>query len=116
MSKPTHIYVTAAEGREVPVPPSEASAPGAQLLKCLPGKVYVLPNSTYTRRRLLSGDLLPCDRAGKIVGDVDQASAPAELGEVMQAATEATMQGSVAPIFDLTDEKPAPAPGKGSPR
>lgn len=70
-----HLFVTAALAREVPIPTSEATAPGGELLRCLPGKVYRLPNTTYTRKRLASGDLLLCDRAGKLVDSHERAAA-----------------------------------------
>ncbi len=53
----THVLVTAVEGRLVPIPPSEGSAAGAAILTIEPGKVYRLPWSTYTRKRLAGGDL-----------------------------------------------------------
>lgn len=66
MSQPiTHVLVTAAEGRLVPVPPSELSVSGAPVATIEAGKVYRLPWSTYTRRRLASGDLLLVDAKSK---------------------------------------------------
>lgn len=90
MSQLTHIFVTAAEGREVPVPAGDASSPGGVLLRCLPGKVYRLPYSGYTRKRITAGDLIPCNLYGTKVADVETAAADAnpeayetgELGEV----------------------------------
>lgn len=82
MSKPiTHVFVIAAEGRLVPVPPSEATAAGASLLTLKASEekgkplVYVLPWTTYTRRRIGGGDLFLTDRSGTKVGSPDKARA-----------------------------------------
>lgn len=71
----THIFVTAAPGREVPIPAGEATAPGGALLRCVPGKVYRLPWSTYTRKRVASGDLVLADRRGSKVSEFANADA-----------------------------------------
>lgn len=83
MSKPSHVFATAAPGREVPIPTSEATAPGAALLRCFPGKVYRLPYSSYLRRRVISGDLILTGRAGSTAADLDAARAddPVETDE-----------------------------------
>jgi hypothetical protein len=73
---PTHIFVTAEPGRLVPVPLSEASAPGATLLKCEEGKLYRVPWSTYTRRRIAAGDLAMVDATGAKTSDLQKAAAP----------------------------------------
>ncbi len=58
MTKPTSVTVTAAEGRIVPIAPSDATAPGGRLLMVNPGDVVELPNSSYVRRRIAAGDLV----------------------------------------------------------
>lgn len=126
MSKPTHVFVSAAEGREVPIPTSEATAPGAQLLKCRHGRVYRLPWSTYTRRRINATDLYLTDSIGRRVANELEAAAPDlegtdfELGpdgDVVRRGTSAETPGTpdeleaapTAPVekFDTTDTKPA---------
>lgn len=102
MSIPTHIFVTAAEGREVPVPLSEGSAPGSTLLRCKPGKVYRLQNTSYTRRRILAGDLMPTTIGGVKVAELEQAAA-GDLGK----AHELGPDGDVIP---KAAEPPPPAP------
>ncbi len=109
----THIFVAAAIGREVPIPTAEATAPGGALLRCLPGKVYRLPYSTYTRKRVASGDLFLVDRSGGKVRDFADASAPdvLELDDTGAVATEvqvheASFKSPPAPKFDTTDTHP----------
>lgn len=102
----THVFVTAAEGREVPIPQNEATAPGSELLRVKHGAVHRVPYSTFTRKRLASGDLLLVNRRGSEVKELADASAPDpveldEHGAVAQG--EVTAQGSVDPAFDLSD-------------
>lgn len=75
MSQLTHIFVTVPEGREVPVPAGDASAPGGVLLRCMPGKVYRVPYSGYTRKRLRMDDFIPCNARGTKVPELEQANA-----------------------------------------
>lgn len=88
----TYMFVTAAVGREVPIPSGEATAPGGVLLRCLPGKVYRVPYSTYVRKRIAAGDLLPCTRTGETnLAEHHDASAPNavehdDLGAVAKGA------------------------------
>lgn len=134
MATPTHVFVTAAEGREVPMPQNEVSAPGGVLLRCLPGKRYRVPWTTYTRRRINSGDLVLVDDAGRPTPDLDRATAPttpgpldtdgsiappeleqpvaaAETEHTTQATTEHTTAGHA---FDTADlDLPANPPSKG---
>lgn len=58
MSKPTHVFVSAAPGRLCPIAPSDATAPGGRLLICTPDEVYRLPSTSYVRRRIAAGDLI----------------------------------------------------------
>jgi hypothetical protein len=97
---PTHVYVTAAEGRECPIPSNEATAPGGSLLRVLPGKRYRLPWSQYTRKRVRSGDLVLVNAGGTPVGDPEQAAAPRALEHVdetgaMAPAPAQTMQSGI---------------------
>jgi hypothetical protein len=115
--QPTHVFVTAAEGRLVPVPPNEASAPGSVLLKCEAGKVYRLPWSSYVRRRILAGDLLLCNQWGTKVSDASAAEAPVvklddtgavaadqRADEIILAELEAKAAAKL-PKFDTSDAK-----------
>lgn len=118
---PTHVFVTAAEGRLVPVPPNEASAPGSTLLKCEPGKVYRLPWTTYTRKRINAGDLVLCNMYGTRVATVEAAAAKSAVktddtgavatdqraDETIRAELEkqAKADAKPEPKFDTTDAK-----------
>ncbi len=95
----TFIFVTAGPDRQVPIPADEGSSPGGMQLRCTPGKVYRLPYSTYTRKRLASGDLLLTNREGMPVAERALAAAPdvVELDDTGAVAIAA---------------KPAPAPTK----
>jgi hypothetical protein len=118
----THIFATVPEGRECPIPPSEANAPGAALLVCRPGKVYRLPYTTFTRRRVLGGDLVLSNRRGTKVDAAEHARSdePLELDETgaiatenVQGRTEATTEGSVKPMHNLSDDPDHRRPRKG---
>lgn len=118
MTKPiTHVRITAADGRMVPFPASEVSAPGGDQLRAVAGKRYRVPFTTYSRKRIASGDVVLVDAAGKPTKDLAAASCPDEchLDETGAiAADEVTAQGSVAPAFDLTDTpRPTRAPKGG---
>lgn len=63
---PSHIFVTAAPGRTVPIHPDHASAPGGVLLMCVEGKIYRVPYNGTIRRSINRGDLIPCTRDGKV--------------------------------------------------
>ena len=58
MSKPTHVFVTAAQGRLCPIAARDATGPGGTLLIVKPGDVHRLPYSSFVRRRLAAGDLV----------------------------------------------------------
>jgi hypothetical protein len=130
---PTHVYVTANPGKTVPIARSDASAPGAELLKCTEGNVYRLPWNTNTRRRINAGDLSLCDRDGKtFAGGLDADGKPVgaatdllaaaapdleahgmesnELGAVVRKAKDAPAikDGPAVKAFDTSDTK-----GKG---
>jgi hypothetical protein len=103
---PTHVFVTAADGLEVPMPQNEASAPGGSLLRVLPGKKYRVPYSAYVRKRVRLGDLQLLNAGGTKVTDPEQATAPRapehidETGAIapaptMQSGTEATTNAPV---------------------
>ncbi len=79
MNPLTHVFVTVPVGRLVPVPASEARAVGAVVLLCEPGKVYALPWSTYTRRRLKTGDFILSNQGGTAVKDAESARASSTI-------------------------------------
>ncbi len=79
MTTPTHVFVTVPEGRLVPVPRSEASAAGGGLLKAAPAKLYALPWTTFTRRRIAAGDFVLVDRDMKPVKSPSAAAAPTDI-------------------------------------
>lgn len=134
MTIPTHVFVTAADGREVPMPQNEVSAPGGVLLRCVAGKRYRVPWTTYTRRRINSGDLILVDDAGRPTPDIERSDAStavhhaldtdgslappapepavaAETEHTTQAGTEHTTAGHA---FDTADlDSPANPPSKG---
>lgn len=76
MHRITQVFATVPTGRLVPIPTSEATAGGGALLTCAPGKVYVLPWTTYTRKRVKSGDLVLTNQGGTAVADPLAAIAP----------------------------------------
>lgn len=100
---PTHVYVTAAPGKEVPFSQSEASAPGMALLIAKPGKVHRVPYSTSVRRRINAGDLRLVNKHGQVVKDAEHAKA--EDGEIetddagaIAGVTVVNTEGSTDPI------------------
>jgi hypothetical protein len=52
------IYVTAADGRLVPIHGTVATAPGLTQLVIKPGDVVELPLTALVQRRLAAGDLI----------------------------------------------------------
>ena len=93
----THIFVTAAPGREVPFPQGEASGPGGMLLKALPGKVYRAAYSSTQRRAIAKGDLIMVNQHGRQVRELEQANATES-----QAETDET--GAIAGVETVTTE------------
>lgn len=79
MSALTHVFCKVPEGREVPIPANEASSAGGGVLRCLPGKVYKLAWTTYTRRRILGGDLILTNQGGTKVDSPEAARAAATV-------------------------------------
>lgn len=80
------VFVIAAEGREVPIPPSEAAAAGGTLVRIRADKGadgkpkrFALPWTTYTRKRIAAGDLILVDADGKPAKDRHAAAAPADV-------------------------------------
>lgn len=82
---PTHITVTAPEGRLVPIHPSDGTDPSGMLLHVEAGTVCRVRYSQSTRRAINRGDLIPCSLEGRPV-DVDAADCPKALDELEPTA------------------------------
>lgn len=76
---PTHITVTAPEGRKTPINPNDGADPNAHLLFVDAGTVAKVRYSSDVRRSINRGDLIPCDLDGHAVDSIDKAEAPAEF-------------------------------------
>jgi hypothetical protein len=87
MFQPTHIYVTAPQGRLTPIHPDDGIEPGGFPMRAKAGEAsmvrywIVQPNghvivSQTTRRAITRGDLIPCNDKGTPVDDVDAAQVP----------------------------------------
>jgi hypothetical protein len=81
---PTHITVTAPEGRRTPINPADGTHPNGLLWvdgpkEGKPGDVARVRYSQDVQRSIKRGDLIPCKLDGSKVDNVDQASAPAAL-------------------------------------
>ncbi len=63
--------VTAAPGRVVPIHPSTASGTGDRQLRITDRDVVTLPNDSFVRRRILSGDLIETNEAKKLAETAD---------------------------------------------
>jgi hypothetical protein len=115
MTAITHVFCTVPEGRLVPIPAGEASSAGGGLLRCVPGKVYKLRWTTYTRRRIIAGDLILSNQGGTKVKTAELARAAAAIkvdGEGAVAADQRdddeinrTAKASKAAQFDTSDTK-----------
>lgn len=76
---PTHITVTAPEGRKTPIHPNDGTDPDSPtLLFVEAGHVAKVRYSSDIRRSINRGDLIPCDLEGHTV-DVAKAEAPEEF-------------------------------------
>lgn len=113
---PTHILVTAPEGRKTPIGANDASDPTGGLLLVEPGRVTRVRYSQDVRRSVARGDLLPCNLHGTTVA-LEQAAADApldtdphvteidrELARKRPAAMTATTDASRLASFDTSDE------------
>lgn len=75
---PTHVRVTAAKDREVPIALQTASAPGGDLLRVKAGDIVRLPWDSYVRRRVIAGDLVLVNKGGTPVKTPEEAEYNAE--------------------------------------
>lgn len=79
---PTHIFVTAPEGRKTPIAAGDGAEPGNSLLYVEAGSVARVRYSGDVRRSIARGDLIPVDADAKPTGkagdyDIEKAAAPA---------------------------------------
>lgn len=80
---PSHIFVTAPEGRLCPIHPADGrNHETGGLLYVEHGKVERVKYSGDVRRAWKRGDLVLVDRQGAKVKTFDQAAAPAEIAEL----------------------------------
>lgn len=83
---PTHIFVTAPEGRKTPISPTDGSDARGVLLCVEAGTVCRVRYSQEVRRAIARGDLFACTFDGKrviTVTDVASAAAPKPLEELV---------------------------------
>lgn len=78
---PTHIFVTAPEGRKTPIAAADGAEPGNSLLYVEAGAVARVKYSGDVRRSIARGDLIPVDENAKPTGkpgayDIEKAAAP----------------------------------------
>src|SRR5678815_4684752 len=79
MALPTHVTVTAPEGRRTPVHHEDGVEPGGDLLVVTPDVVRRVRYSHTTLRSIGRGDLILCNMDGTPVDSVDLAAAPDEI-------------------------------------
>ena len=80
MKLPTHVTVTAPDGRLTPIHPDDGVGLGGAPLRVTSETVARVRWSQTTRRAVARGDLLLCDAAGKPVTGPHDAAAPDDLG------------------------------------
>jgi len=93
MALPTHVTVTAPEGRTTPVASQDGIGPGGEQLRVKSGGVERVAYSHTTLRSLRRGDLLLCNMDGKLVDSVELAAAPKDLEEMRAEALKASKKG-----------------------
>lgn len=76
---PTHVTVTAPEGRLTPVHTRDGIQPGGAQMVVQAGFVERVAYSQLTMRSINRGDLVLCDLNGASVASADLAAAPNEL-------------------------------------
>lgn len=98
MPTPTHITVTAAPGRLVPIHSADGVEPGGGQLRVSDAHVARVRWSQGIRRAINSGDLVPCDMNGVSVASAELAAAPRELpGGLSLIPRPETKPGKAAP-------------------
>lgn len=76
---PTHITVTAPEGRKTPIHTNDGTDPSGHQLTVEKGRIAKVRYSQDVRRSINRGDLIPCDLTGKRVESIDDAEAPVDF-------------------------------------
>lgn len=79
MALPTHVTVTAPEGRHTPVDAADGVEPGGGLMYVTPDRVRRVRYSHTTLRSIGRGDLVLCNMDGAPVESVALAACPEEL-------------------------------------
>lgn len=94
MARPTHVTVTAPEGRRTPVASEDGIEPGGGQLQVTHGAVRRVRYSQTIARSIGRGDLLLCNMDGKLVESADLAAAPKDLEDMRaDAAKTAAKKG-----------------------
>jgi hypothetical protein len=76
--RPSHITVTAPEGRLTPIHPDDGVEPGGHLMYVRAGHVRRVALSMDVRRYILDEDLIPCKPDGTPCS-IDDAAAPEDI-------------------------------------
>lgn len=126
---PTHITVTAPEGRRTPINPADGAHPQGLLWVQGPkedkrGDVARVRYSQDVQRSIKRGDLIPCTLTGEPVKDVEHAAAPAALSTGSKVTDEDIMKdsGMVADVEasprhrQIEPEKRYPLPDEAGPQ
>jgi hypothetical protein len=79
MALPTHVTVTAPEGRTTPVHHEDGVEPGGGQLVIIAGRVRRVKWSQTTMRSRNRGDLILCNMDGEPVDSAEAAAAPADF-------------------------------------
>lgn len=79
MNHPTHVTVTAPDGRLTPIHPDDGVGLGGAPLRVDSARVARVRWSQTTRRAVERGDLILCTRAGKAVPTAREAACPEDL-------------------------------------
>lgn len=106
MADPTHITVTAPDGRRTPIHSDDGVEPGGGQLYITAGSVRRVRYSQAIRRAINRGDLVPCDANGAQCA-IALAAAPDDLG--LTTAAPPRRPYAPEPVPELAPE-PLPPP------
>lgn len=116
---PTHILVTAPEGRMTPIAPSDGTDPGRPVLLVDHGSVCRVRYSAEVRRSIARGDLLLCrleQRARELAlrpaNDLEAAAAPKSLEEYFPDSDRELVAGDRVNFAELDAKRKARAEAK----
>lgn len=82
MANPTHVFVTAPEGRLTPVAHADGVGPGGGQLLVSSKHVDRVRYTHTTIRSINRGDLVLCNMQGSVVATAALAAAPEDLGRI----------------------------------